>query len=77
MQVFQCQDRETGCYVAAKVLSKVGKTLQVAMDNLVAIEKEVAMLGRFDHPSVLKIWLTEETTTSYFIITELAEGMTN
>ena len=68
--VSKVRDRKTKLFRAMKELKKA----EIPEDHLKMIENEVNLLTELDHPNIMKIYETIESSKSFYIICECLTG---
>lgn len=69
-EVFLAKNQNTGQFIAMKVFDKS----KVTPEQTELIKREVDIMGRFDHPNIVKLLDILETPSNFFIAMELVEG---
>ncbi|KAH0575575.1 Kinase, ULK [Spironucleus salmonicida] len=67
--VYKCRMKNTGQFVALKIISMYGKTQQ----DLEQLQKEIDLLKTIQHPNIIKFFESFEEDNNICIVTELAQ----
>lgn len=68
--VYECEEKATGKHYAVKVISSA----LLSKDNLVALEREIAILKRVTHPNTVSLKALYKSDSQIYLVMDLVAG---